>query len=74
MAITKRQIENSANLGSKDYNDFIMEVENHRDVEKILIYMVDNKLKERAHRTFCRFSYLRRQFEREMISNLNWRK
>ena len=74
MAISKKEIDEIHTYGAQDYNNYIMKLKNHYDLEKILMYMLKIAGRERVRRTYSRYCVARRQFETKMINKRTWYK
>lgn len=72
MTILRSELSKIHAYKAPEYNDYIMSLESHKDLEKILIYMIKNGWRERIRRTYSRYCVLRREFENKMIDKSRW--
>lgn len=72
MTISSKEIDKLIEYKAIEYNNFIMKMKDHHDLEKILIRMLEHGWNERIRRTYSRYCVLRRKFESKMIEKRKW--
>lgn len=72
MKLNKNTMSKHAKCGSVVFNNFLMGITNLDDLETLLVFMLKHSHKTRIDRVYGRYSMVRKQQEREMLSTGRW--